>query len=166
MMRQSLAVLLVLSALCAPAQQPTQQAAPPAGSNWQHVQALPIGASISVKARTGHQNCILKTVDADSLTCIHGKDFLFQRTDVRSITIPRHGRSTLIAAGIGIGAGVAIGAATYNPCTAAEQKTFLGCLQIFSRGDLALVGGVVGGVIAAPIGYFTNFAKSTVYKAP
>jgi hypothetical protein len=162
-MRNFVFAIALLSTLSSAAQQPTQ---PRAGSNWQHVQVLPVGASISVKSRTSHQNCILKSVDADTLTCTHGKDIVFQRPDIRSITIPRRGRSTLIATGIGIGAGAILGAATANPCTAAEMHQFLGCFLSTSRGDMALAVGAVGGVIAAPIGYFTNFARSTVYKAP
>jgi hypothetical protein len=149
--------------LYARAQQPTN---PPAGSNWQHVQALPIGTSISVKSKIAHKNCALKSVDADTLTCTHSKDFVFPRAEILSITIPRRGRSTLIAAAAGVGVGAVIGAATYKPCTTAEKQSFLGCIQFLSRGDLALIGGTMGLAVAAPIGFFTNFAHSTVYKAP
>jgi hypothetical protein len=166
-MRVFLLTLALVPALSSPAQQPAQQpASPPAGSNWQHVQALPVGASINVKARKSHPGCKLKSVDADSLTCTHGKDLVFQRTDILSVKIPRRGRSTLIAAGIGIGVGAIAGAASGSSCTSAQKNSFLGCFSIVSRGDLALAGGAVGGVIGSPIGYFTDFAKSTVYTAP
>jgi hypothetical protein len=149
----------------APAQQPSTPAGPPAGSNWQRVQALPIGASIQVQARKSHSNCKLKSVDADTLTCTHGKDLMFQRTDILAIKIPRRGRSTLIAAGIGAGAGAIVGAATTG-CSTAAKNSFLGCFLTPTRPQGAAIGAVLFGVIGAPIGALTDFAKSTVYKAP
>ena len=104
------AILLSLSlgiALSAAAQQPAQ---PPAGANWQHVQALPPGTAIQVKTRTSNAKCALKSVDTDSLTCIHGKDLIFQRSEIRSITVPHRGRSIGVGAAIGAGAGFGLGA--------------------------------------------------------
>jgi len=101
-MRKIFATLLALTTLSASAQQTAQQPAQPsAGSNWQHVQMLPIGASINVKARTSQAACTLKSVDADSLTCTHGKDIVFQRADILTIKISRRGRSALIGTAIG-----------------------------------------------------------------
>jgi hypothetical protein len=109
-MRMVLLALALVPALSASAQQPAQQpASPPAGSNWQHVQALPVGASINVKARKSHAGCKLKSVDADSLTCTHGTDLVFQRADIVSIKIPHRGRSTLVGLGLGAGVGALIG---------------------------------------------------------
>jgi hypothetical protein len=165
-MRRLIFAIAFLAAVSATAQQPVAPAQPPPGANWQRVQALPVGQSIVVKAKASHASCKLKSVDADSLTCTHGKDLVFQRADIRTIKIPRRGRSTLIAAGIGIATGAIVGAASGSSCTEAQKNSFLGCFLTFSRGDLALVGGAVGGVIGAPIGALTDFAKSTVYKAP
>ena len=159
-----LSMALLLPALSAPTQQPAQQPAqPPAGSNWQHVQALPIGASIYVKAKHSHSKCILKSVDADTLTCTRGKEIVFQRSDIVNIKIPRHGRSTLAGLAIGAGVGAALGAATGgDPC-----KTTQGfCADVASRGETAAFSGFLFAAIGAPIGYFTDFTRSTVYKAP
>ncbi len=129
-----LARTMILAFALAPAmrgisQQPAQQAAvqpaqsaPPEGSNWQHVQALPLGTSINVKVRKSHVSCTLKSVDADSLTCIHGKDIVFERTEIKSITIQRRGRSTLIGAGIG---GAALAIAGFAGTTGHSDVNFL-----------------------------------------
>src|ERR1035437_4538396 len=156
-----LAMALVLPVLSAPAQQPTQQTVqPPAGSNWQHVQALPAGNSLNVNARTSHLACKLKSVDADTLTCTHGKDVVFQRSEILSIKIPRRGRSTLIGLAIGGGAGSAIGfgVGTNN------SNGFFG--PNFMRGAVTAVFGVVGGATGMLVGGITDFTKSTVYRAP
>jgi hypothetical protein len=165
-MRVFLLTLALVPALSSPAQQPAQQpASPPAGSNWQHVQALPVGASINVKARKSHAGCKLKSVDADSLTCTHGKDLVFQRTDILSVKIPRRGRSTLIAMGVGAGVGAIVGAAT-SGCSTAEKNSWFGCFLTPTRPQGAAIGALVFGLIATPVGALTDFTRSTVYTAP
>ena len=170
-MYRLIVVIAFLAALTVPAQQPTRQptqqpAQPSTGSNWQHVQALPVGASINVKARTSHASCTLKSVSADSLTCTHGKDIVFQRADILTIKIPHRGRSALIGAAIGAGVGATVGAASGSSSCTQQAGQFLPCVNIFSRRDLAVIGTVAVGVIGAPIGALTDFTKSTVYKAP
>jgi hypothetical protein len=164
-MHRLILAITFLAALFAPAQQPAAPAQPPAGSNWQHVQALPVGQSINVTAKASHASCKLKSVDSDSLTCTHGKDIVFQRADIVSIKVPRRGRSTLIAMGIGAGAGAVVGAAT-SGCSATEKNSFLGCFLTPTRPQGAAIGAVLFGAIGAPIGALTDFAKSTIYKAP
>ena len=157
-MHRFLFAITLLGALAAPAQQPTQPASPQ-GSNWQHVQALPIGANIAVKARASHASCKLKSVDADTLTCTHGKDLIFQRTEVLSIKIPHRGRSTLIGLAAGAGVGAIIGAAATHGDTCSQ-------ICILSSADVALATGIAGGAAGAVVGVTTDFSHSTVYKAP
>lgn len=165
-MRPFLLTMALAITLAAPAQQGAVQPPRPAeGSNWQHVQALPAGTSIQVKASKSHANCKLKSVDADALTCTSRKDLVFQRTDILTIKIPRRGRSTLIAMGIGAGTGAIVGAAT-SGCSTAEKNSFLGCFLTPTRPQGAAIGAVLFGAIGAPIGALTDFAKSTIYKAP
>jgi hypothetical protein len=163
-MRKLLATLLAFTTLSATAQQPAQQPVPPplAGSNWQRVQALAAGTSINVKARASHASCKLKSVDADTLTCTHGKDLVFQRTDIVNIKVPHRGRSTLIGLAIGGGTGALIGVATGSSSCAGQNF----CINIFSRADLAAVGGVSLGAVGALVGGLTDFSRSTVYRAP
>ena len=156
-MRPFVLALALVPVLAASAQQHAAQ--PPAGANWQHVQALPAGASISVEARTTHANCNLKVVTADSLTCTHGKDLVFQRADILTIKIPHRGRSTLAGLAIGAGAGLITGYAV-----TAGQGCSNNC--IIGRGTVASAGALGLGAIGAIVGVLTDFTHSTVYKAP
>jgi hypothetical protein len=161
-MRTLFLALLLVPSIGTFAQQATSSA-PAAGSNWQHVQALPIGASLQIKARKGRANCELKSVDTESLTCTNGKDIVFQQSDILTIKIPHRGRSTLIGLAAGAGTGAIIGAATGSPgCT--QGQAF--CLNIIDRTALVEIGGVAFGAIGAIVGVATDFSRSTVYKAP
>jgi hypothetical protein len=153
-MHKLIVVLAFLAASSAPAQQPAAPAPPPAGSNWQRVQALPVGQSIDVTAKASHANCKLKSVDADTLTCTQRKDIVFQRADILSVKVPRRGRSALIGTAIGAGAGAVFGFAS------GRNGSFV------PRGLGAAIFGVVGAPIGAAIGALTDFNHSTVYKAP
>jgi hypothetical protein len=162
-LRTFLIALVLAPALSAPTQQPSQPSAPappPAGSNWQHVQALPIGASLDIKAKKSHLKCKLKSVDADSLTCAQGKEIVLQRTDILTIKIPHRGRSLLVGAAIGGGAGTAIGFAAGT----SGNDGFFG--PNFLRGAIAAIFGVGGGLIGGIAGGVTDFTRSTIYKAP
>ena len=159
--RLALLPALLAIALSAASQQPATPAAqPPAGSNWQHVQALPLGASINVKARTSHASCTLKSINADTLTCSHGKDLVFERSEIQIIKIPRRGRSALIGAGVGGGALAIAGfAATTDHSNGLFGNNFL-------RGPATLLSGLAGGLVWGVVGGVTDFSRSTVYKAP
>jgi len=145
-----------LFALLSAAQQPVQSTVP-AGSNWQHVQALPIGTSIRVNAGKRHQACVLRQIDAETLTCTQGRNPVYRREEVTSIKITRRGRSMLVAAGIGAGVGAALGGSAAAGCNS---------WCIVSPGESAAVGGILFGLIGAPIGYLTDFTRSTIYRAP
>jgi hypothetical protein len=162
MTRNLILSLVLVPALGALAQQPTPSA-PPEGSNWQHVQALPAGASINVKTRTRSASCKLKNVDPDTLTCTQKKDIVFQRADILTIKIPRRGRSALIAGGIGAGVGAGVGAAT--GCSSTQQSSAWGCFLTPTRSQGAAIGAVLFGAIGGTIGAATDFSRSTVYKA-
>jgi hypothetical protein len=67
--------------------------------------------------------------------------------------------------GIGAGVGAIVGAAS-SGCSTAEKNSFLGCFLTPTRPQGAAIGAVLFGAIGAPIGALTDFARSTVYKAP
>lgn len=150
---------VLASAICATAQQ-AATTAPPEGSNWQHVQALPAGTSINVEARSSHITCKLKSVDTDTLTCTQKKNLIFQRADILTIKIPHRGRSALIgtAIGGGVGAGIGFAAGTNN------NGGWFG--PNFLRGAVTGIGAVFGGIVGGGTGAVTDFSRSTVYKAP
>ena len=128
------------------------------GSNWQRVQALPPGTGVLLKTTNRQLRCKIQAVDAESITCVPGGKAMFQRTEVTSVKMSHRGRSSVIAAGIGAGAVSILGAVGTDRCTSF-------CLGP-SRGEVALAGALGGAIIGAPIGYFANFGKSTIYKVP
>ena len=156
-MRLMLLALALVPSLAVTAQQPTASGTAPSGSGWQRVQALRAGTSINVKAKTGHASCKVKTVDPDSLTCTHGKDLVFQRTDIQTVKVPHRGRSALVGLAIGGGGGAIVGAIAAGPCSN---------FCIVGRGDVALIFGVGVGAVGAITGALTDFTRSTIYMAP
>ena len=128
------------------------------GSAWQRVQALPPGTEVLLRTTNRQLRCKIHAADAESITCVPGGKQMFQRTEVTSVKISHRARSAAIAAGIGAGAASILGAVGTDRCTSF-------CLGP-SRGEIALAGALGGAIIGAPIGYFANFGKSTIYKVP
>jgi hypothetical protein len=147
--------MTLLSALSALAQKPLQ---PAAGSNWQHVQALPAGTTIYLKA--GHINlrCALTSVDADTLTCSHGKPITFQRASINSIKVPRRAMSAALMAGAGAGVGVLT-------VELVDATVFHGFGGGRVKGTVWAGGAGIGAVVFGSIGYFADPGRSTIYKA-
>lgn len=151
---------LLVAALAVSAAIPNAHAAAPAGSDWQHVEALPINTYIHVNARTRHMPCTLKAIDADTLTCdrdtgVGTKQVVFQRTEITAIKIAHRGRSALVGASIGAGAG-ALGGGIYG----------INNHYFAVRGVFAMIYGFAGLFAGAPLGYLTDFSASTIYRAP
>ena len=71
-----------------------------------------------------------------------------------TVKIAHRVRSGAIALAIGAGVGVGVGAAIGEPGS------------FIPRGKAATAFGAAFGVIGFPIGYATDFSKSTVYRAP
>jgi len=160
-MRAVVLLMMLALALSAPAQQPTQSLPqpPPAGSNWQHVQALPAEASIHVNIISGSTVCSLKSVDDQILTCTHGqKDLIFQRSQIKSIKLARRYRSTWI--------GIAIGGATGIVAVEAAYKPTWDYPPVINRGSVAAIVGVPLAIVGGIVGHFTDFTGFTIYKAP
>lgn len=158
-MRNFLVVtVLLLTGSSAQGQQHSQ--APLPGSNWERVRALPANSMVYVDASSHHGRCSLEAVDAESLTCTSGKkDSVVQRADIKSIKLSHRGRSTALAAGVGAGIGAILGAAGTSSGNG-------GGFIVINRGAVAAVGAVGGALIGAPIGYFTDLNRSTIYRAP
>ena len=132
-----------------------------AGSDWQHVRALPPGTSIEVRSTTVHVRCELTETTADNISCSHRKmSISFQQSEVQSIKITHRGRSALIGgAAVGGAAGIAGFAATTN-----RGDSFFG--PNFLRGQVTALSIAMGAVVGGGVGALTDFSKSTVYKAP
>jgi hypothetical protein len=155
-MRVILLAIALLTALSLPAQQPAP--APPAGSNWQYVQALPIGTSIYVNAKRRCVSCVLYSVNADSLTCSHGTNITLQRAEIKCINISHRGRSAWIGAAILAAPGI-VGVESVWKSRSPDAGPL-------NRGTAAVVAGTASGIVGGLAGFFTDFTRSTVYKAP
>jgi hypothetical protein len=134
--------------------------APPAGSDWKLVEALPAGAILYLNAKGGHKRCKVESVTADALTCA-GRNAVYPRADIWSIKIGHRMRSALEAAipGFALMAGGGIGLAADNCSHSGEFLCGLGPAA-------AVAGGAAIAIIGAGIGALTNFSKSTIYTAP
>ena len=95
------------------------------------------------------------SADDTSIICSHrGKPETVAKSDISSIKLARRGRSTLVGAGIGAGAGAIIGAAADHGNDAFDFKREV-------IGGLAILGAAVG----AGIGAATDFVPSTIFRA-
>jgi hypothetical protein len=135
--------------------------APPAGSDWKLVEALPAGAILYLNAKGGHKRCKVESVTADALTCT-GRNAVYPRTDIWSIKIGHRMRSALEAAipGFVIAAAGGISFAAEN-CSNQQFFSFCGVGPA-----AAVAGGAAIAIIGAGIGALTDFSKSTIYTAP
>ena len=122
-------------------------------TDWSRVQSLPTGTMVQVKSGKHHLNCKVQSVTADSISCASGETI--PRAEIASIKVGHRALSTLLGAGIGAGAAAGIGAGVNSSSN-----------SWFKNGQVAGVFAVAGGVIGAPIGFFTDFAKSTIYRGP
>lgn len=152
----------LLACVVAPAQQTSSPGAPaaPAGSDWQHVQVLPVGTAIHIQARSSHALCALTAVDADSISCLRdtgvgNKPLTFQRSDVRTIKLARRGHSAVLGGAVAGGAGALAGAIQ------ATQSHYFAV-----KGAFPMIYGFIGIFAGAPLGYISDFSASTIYRAP
>lgn len=145
-------LLLVALSLQASAQ------APAAGSDWQHLKAVPLHIKVHVAADKISRTCHIEAVTDDVLQCSkdvfgHNAHYTFQRGEVKSVKLTRYTGSTLGGAAIGAGAGAAVGfGLTTNP-----NGWFNGA----ARGAFTLLGAVIG---AATMGPADTFRGPTVYR--
>ena len=153
------ALTLVL-AFAASTQAQTQ--IPPAAASsthadWSRVQALKPGTKVLLDASTRHGSCTILVVTADDLTCSSGIQPHVLRANIRAIKLPHRGRSVLIGAAAGGAAGAIAGYAAAGP----NSSNF----NIVSRSDAAVIFAVPLAIIGALIGFFTDFARTTFYRA-
>ena len=155
-----LAAAVFLSPVAALAQSSSSAAtAAPAGSDWQHVKALPIGTYLHVYGQKKKSLCTLTAIDDESLTCsrdtgVGTKPVSFQRAEIRTIKIARRGHSALIGAAALGAAGAAAGS-----IQGATSNYFV------VHGAWSMIYGFAGLFAGAPIGYISDFSASTVYRA-
>ena len=133
---------------------------------WDRVQSLPPATTLHVSTSTHRITCALKTADADGLTCLRPGQSVVDtvaRADVRSIKLPRHGRSAIAGGGIGLVTG-AVSGALIGAATAGKTSSY----DVISTGQVAAVSSLIFGIaftlVGAVVGYFTDFTATTIYK--
>ena len=129
----------------------------PNHDDWSRVQALKPGTRVLLNAATRRGSCTIQAVTPDALTCTSGNQPNVLRADIRVIKLPHRGRSAIIGAGAGAAVGALSGYAAAGPDP--------GNLKILSRGDVALIFAIPIAVVGAIIGFFTDFARTTFYRA-
>ena len=82
-----------------------------AGSNWDHLKALPVHTRLHVSADHMGHTCYLLSVDDTALVC--GR-YTFPRAEVKDVKLTRYGLSYGVGAAVGAGAGAGIGVAVVN----------------------------------------------------
>jgi hypothetical protein len=134
--------------------------APEPFANWRSVETLPPSAPVYLKTTTRHLSCRVQSVEQESVHCGSAADSVIQRSEIQSIKRAHRGRSLLAGVALGAGVGAIVGAALGpKSCTANTL-----CFDFINRADTAAFGAVFFGIVGAPVGYFTDFTRSTVYK--
>lgn len=141
--------------VCASAETPS-----PAGA-WQRVQALPPQTRVHIKTDHRKLNCVLSSVSDDQLVC---SNTVVGRAEIKVITLPRKGASTIAGLAIGAGAGAGIGVGIGAAVNAGDKGNLLHVSGGKAAGVGAAVGAIIGAGAGALVGYGTDFLGKTVYK--
>ena len=133
---------------------------------WARVESLAPNSRLKISATKNGGDCILQSVSADGLVCLHGRSTRsVRRADVKAIKFARRGRSAAgglaIGAAVGAGAGAGIGSAINSSDTGSLAHVSGGK----SAGVGAAIGAIAGGAIGGLIGYRNDlFAGPVIYK--
>ena len=130
--------------------------APAAGSNWDHLKALPPNTRMHVSADKGGHTCRLVSVDDASLIC---GSHTFARAEVKKVKLTRYGVSYAAGAGIGAGVGLGVGLGLASGTQDGFFKD--------SKGQFGGIGAGVGAALGALVtGPADLFRGPTVYRRP
>jgi len=155
-MRTLVLSIFLASTLSASAQQSAEPKTPSTESDWQNIEVPPVGTSIYVNAKSRDLNCTLKSVDSDALTCTQAQDVVVKRAEIQTVKMAHRGRSAVLGMAIGGAVGVVAAEAAWN-----SHWSWNGV----NRGSVAAYVGVPFAGIGALVGYFTDFTRSTIYRA-
>jgi hypothetical protein len=124
-----------------------------AGSNWDHLKALPVHTRLHVSADHMGHTCYLLSVDDAALVC--GR-YTFPRAEVKSVKLTRYGTSYGVGAAIGAGAGAGIGVAVVS-----GGDSFFKNDKGKAAGIGLALGAAVGALVTGPADLFRG---PTVYR--
>jgi len=152
----------VLSLAVIPCLNLTVKAQAPAGpSGWARVQGLPANTEVHLQTDKQKTNCAVGSVTDDQLTC---SSVIYQRTEIKSVKLPRKGTSTVGGLLIGAGAGAGIGAGIGSAINSSDKGSYVHVSGGKSAGVGAGIGAIIGVGIGALVGHATDMFASTVYK--
>jgi hypothetical protein len=130
--------------------------------DWARVQALRMGTHLTVKQGKTKTDCMFRSADADAINCggqaANQPGLVLQRSAITSVRVSHRGRSTLIGAtpGLVLMTATAIGGSAAS-CSGKDLFCGFGTAALFLLGVMIAIVGV-------PIGYFTDFTGSVIYK--
>jgi hypothetical protein len=127
---------------------------PAAGSNWEHLKALPPNTRVHVSGDKMGHTCKLISVGDAELVC--GK-YTFPRAEVKQVKLTRYGTSYIGGAAIGAGAGAGV----FLGVNHANKGSFLSVSQGQAAGAGLVVGAVIGTLVTGPADLFKG---PTVYR--
>jgi hypothetical protein len=161
-----------LAAVClsGSAQTPTQNAQTNTAidSGWNRVQQLAAQTQVHIKADARKVTCSIDSVTENKLTCssIKGKasTYQFSRAEIKSVLLPRRGKSAMYGSLLGAGGGAAAGAAIGSGINSGDTGSSLHVSGGKSAGVGAGVGAIVGGIAGIAIGHSADMFASTIYK--
>jgi len=137
-------------------------------SGWNRVQQLSTQTQVHIKADSKKVTCAIDSVTDNNLSCssIKGKDksYEFSRAEIKSVKLPRRGRSTAYGALLGAGIGAGVGAGIGSTINSGNSGSILHVSGGKSAGVGAGVGAIAGGIAGVAIGHSTDMFASTIYK--
>jgi hypothetical protein len=135
-------------------------------AGWDRVTQLSPGTRLKITAMKNGGYCVLQSVSADGLVCLHGSTtHSVIRTDIKNIRLARRGRSAAVGLAIGLGAGAGVGAGIGSAINSSDSGSFLHVSGGKSAAVGAGIGAIIGGATGGLVGYATDlFSGAVLYK--
>lgn len=133
---------------------------------WKRVEDLAPNSRVKVSATKNGGDCILQSVSANGLVCLHGRSTrTVQRADIKSIRLARREKSAVAGLAIGAAVGAGVGAGIGSAINSSNTGSIVHVSGGKSAGVGAAIGVIAGGAIGGLIGYRNDlFSGPVIYK--